>query len=131
LLPEYLGRQRVAAGLRRIPEGGASRLRALAGALFRPKTIPASGQGAKRVSRIACEGAPLGSRRKRGEWAQAVGRSRGGRTSKIHKPGKPRVDDRRVISGILQVLKTGCRWRDVPPDTNLPQQAATRRASSC
>src|ERR1700682_2976365 len=31
------------------------------------------------------------------------------------KPGKPRVDDRRVISGILHVLKTGCRWRDVPP----------------
>jgi transposase len=30
-------------------------------------------------------------------------------------PGKPRVDDRRVISGILHVLKTGCRWRDVPP----------------
>ena len=33
---------------------------------------------------FACEGAPLGSRRKRGEWAQAVGRWRGGRTSKIH-----------------------------------------------
>lgn len=33
------------------------------------------------------------------------------------KPGKPRVDDRRVLSGILHVLKTGCRWRDVPPDT--------------
>jgi len=31
------------------------------------------------------------------------------------KPGKPRVDDRTVISGILHVLKTGCRWRDVPP----------------
>ncbi len=31
------------------------------------------------------------------------------------KPGKPRVDDRTVISGILRVLKTGCRWRDVPP----------------
>lgn len=29
-------------------------------------------------------------------------------------PGRPRVDDRRVISGILHVLKTGCRWRDVP-----------------
>ena len=28
------------------------------------------------------------------------------------KPGKPRVDDRRVISGILYVFKTGCRWRD-------------------
>ncbi|WP_367605060.1 transposase [Teichococcus wenyumeiae] len=26
----------------------------------------------------------------------------------------PRVDDRWVISGILHVLKTGCRWRDVP-----------------
>jgi len=25
------------------------------------------------------------------------------------KPGKPRVDDRIVISGILHVLKTGCR----------------------
>src|SRR5271154_253890 len=31
------------------------------------------------------------------------------------RPGKPRVDDRRVLSGILHVLKTGCRWRDVPP----------------
>ena len=30
-------------------------------------------------------------------------------------PGKPRVDDRTVISGILHVLKTGCRWSDVPP----------------
>ena len=29
------------------------------------------------------------------------------------KTGKPRVDDRRVISGILHVLKTGCR-RDCP-----------------
>jgi transposase len=31
------------------------------------------------------------------------------------RPGKPRVDDRTVISGILHVLKTGCRWRDAPP----------------
>ena len=31
-------------------------------------------------------------------------------------PGKPRVDDRRVISGILHVLKAGCRWRDVPSE---------------
>ena len=29
--------------------------------------------------------------------------------------GKPRADDRIVISGILHVLRTGCRWRDVPP----------------
>ena len=32
----------------------------------------------------ACEGAPLGSGRKRGAWSQAIGRSRGGFTSKIH-----------------------------------------------
>ena len=30
--------------------------------------------------------------------------------------GKARVDDRRVISGILHVLKTGCRWVDCPPE---------------
>src|SRR4030081_421292 len=30
--------------------------------------------------------------------------------------GKPRVDDRRVISGILHVLKIGCRWVDLPPE---------------
>ncbi len=32
------------------------------------------------------------------------------------RPGAPRVDDRRVISGILHVLKSGCRWRDAPPE---------------
>ena len=36
------------------------------------------------------------------------------------RPGKPRVDDRRVISGILHVLKTGCRWRDVPAEYGPP-----------
>jgi len=29
--------------------------------------------------------------------------------------GKPRVDDRRVISGIVHVLKSGGRWVDAPP----------------
>ncbi len=28
--------------------------------------------------------------------------------------GKERVDDRRVISGIVHVLKSGCRWVDAP-----------------
>lgn len=28
--------------------------------------------------------------------------------------GKARVDDRRVISGIIHVLKSGCRWKDAP-----------------
>lgn len=30
--------------------------------------------------------------------------------------GKERVDDRRVLSGILHVLKSGCRWKDCPPE---------------
>jgi len=30
--------------------------------------------------------------------------------------GVARVDDRRVISGIVHVLKSGCRWADAPPD---------------
>ena len=29
--------------------------------------------------------------------------------------GIPRVDDRRVISGIILVIRNGLRWRDVPP----------------
>lgn len=33
-----------------------------------------------------------------------------------NQPGARRVDDRRVISGILHVLKTGCRWRDCPAE---------------
>ena len=32
------------------------------------------------------------------------------------KPGRPRQDDRRIISGILHVLKTGCRWKDCPSE---------------
>ena len=31
-----------------------------------------------------------------------------------NQPGARRVDDRRVISGIVHVLRTGCRWCDVP-----------------
>jgi len=30
--------------------------------------------------------------------------------------GKRREDDRRIISGILHVLQSGCRWRDCPPE---------------
>lgn len=32
-----------------------------------------------------------------------------------NQPGARRVDDRRVISGIIHVLKAGCRWQDTPP----------------
>jgi transposase len=30
--------------------------------------------------------------------------------------GARRVDDRRVISGIMHMLRSGARWRDCPPD---------------
>ena len=30
--------------------------------------------------------------------------------------GKARVDDRRVISGIVHVIKSGGRWIDAPPE---------------
>lgn len=29
--------------------------------------------------------------------------------------GKPRVDDRRVISGIIYVIRYGLQWKDAPP----------------
>jgi transposase len=29
--------------------------------------------------------------------------------------GKRREDDRRIISGIIHVLQSGCRWQDCPP----------------
>src|SRR5208282_4075697 len=32
----------------------------------------------------------------------------------IRHTGPRRVDDRRVISGIVHVLRSGCRWRDCP-----------------
>ena len=34
--------------------------------------------------------------------------------------GKPRVDDLRVISGIVHVIKSGCRWCDCPPEYGPP-----------
>ena len=34
--------------------------------------------------------------------------------------GVERSDDRRVISGIVQVLRSGCRWCDCPPEYGPP-----------
>jgi transposase len=34
--------------------------------------------------------------------------------------GKERVDDRKVISGILHVLRSGCRWKDCLPEYGRP-----------
>ena|SRR5271166_3919905 len=44
------------------------------------------------------------------------------------RPGKARVDDRRVISGILHVLKTGYRWGDVPPVYSASRRRRKTRA---
>jgi len=35
--------------------------------------------------------------------------------------GVPRVDDRRIISGIIFVIRNGLRWRDAPADYGLPK----------
>lgn len=32
--------------------------------------------------------------------------------------GRPRVPDRSALEGILYVLTTGCRWRDLPAEMN-------------
>jgi transposase len=43
-----------------------------------------------------------------------------------NQPGQPQVDDRRVISGILHMLKSGGRWRDVPPEYGPAKTIYTR-----
>lgn len=40
--------------------------------------------------------------------------------------GVPRVDDRRIISGIIFVLKNGLRWRDAPKDYGPPKTIYNR-----
>jgi transposase len=42
--------------------------------------------------------------------------------------GKERVDDRRVISGILHVLRSGCRWCDCPSEYGPPTTIYNRFA---
>ena len=33
-----------------------------------------------------------------------------------NQPGPERKDDRRILSGIMHVMKVGCRWQDCPPE---------------
>lgn len=40
--------------------------------------------------------------------------------------GIPRVDDRKVISGIIHVLRNGLRWRDAPADYGPPKTIYNR-----
>lgn len=34
----------------------------------------------------------------------------------VNQPGPERKDDRRILSGIMHVLKVGCRWEDCPKE---------------
>ena len=53
--------------------------------------------------------------------------------------GRERVDDRRMISGIIHVLKSGGRWIDAPPDYgprirlfgSICQNSSTSWAETC
>ena len=42
--------------------------------------------------------------------------------------GKERVDDRRVLSGIWHLIKSGCRWCDLPPEYGPPTTIYNRFA---
>lgn len=55
----------------------------------------------------ACQSAPLGIRRKRGEKKQAVGRSRGGRNTKIHALADAK-------GRLIAILLTGGEAHDCP-----------------
>jgi transposase len=37
-----------------------------------------------------------------------------------NKPGSRQKDDRRIVSGIFNVLKSGCRWQDCPEEYGPP-----------
>ncbi len=41
-----------------------------------------------------------------------------------NQPGARRVQDRQTISGIVHVIKSGCRWRDCPVAYGPPMAAA-------
>ena len=40
--------------------------------------------------------------------------------------GKPRVDDRRVLSGIIFIIRNGLRWCDAPPEYGPPKTLYNR-----
>ena len=45
--------------------------------------------------------------------------------------GMPRLDDRRVISGIIFVIRNGLRWRDAPREYGRTRIQATGLTLSC
>jgi len=49
------------------------------------------------------------------------------RRPKGRRRGRPRKDNRVVLEGILWVLKTGARWRDVPSDLGVSGSVCWKR----
>ena len=43
-----------------------------------------------------------------------------------NQPGARRVDDRRTISGIVHVIRSGCRWQDCPREYGPPTTVYNR-----
>jgi len=66
------------------------------------------------------QGAPLGGGRKKGEQTQAIGRSRGGRNTKIHA-----IADAK--GRLLSILLTGGEAHDCPPAKRLIRRARPAR----
>jgi Putative transposase of IS4/5 family (DUF4096) len=52
------------------------------------------------------------------------------RTRRYRHPGRRRIDDRRVLSGILFVLTTGIAWQRLPPELGYGSGAHDGRAAS-
>jgi transposase len=46
---------------------------------------------------------------------------------KPKKTGRPRRDERETINGILYILSTGCRWKDLPHDVRSSPSTCNRR----
>jgi|SRR5215211_2769623 len=61
------------------------------------------------------------------------------RKRRLHHPGRKRIDDRRTLSGILFVLRTGIAWQSAAAGTRVwlrhdllaspPRMATSRRVS--
>lgn len=47
--------------------------------------------------------------------------------SKRRKRGRPRKTNRQVLEGILWILKTGARWRDLPKDFGVSSSVCWKR----
>jgi transposase len=45
-----------------------------------------------------------------------------------NQPGPERKDDRRILSGIMHVMKVGCRWKDCPQEYGPPKTIYNRFA---